>query len=111
MRESKIEEAVWRYAHSKGFEHYKFTSPARGSVPDRLFVTPNGVVFFIEFKATGEKPTVPQMREHDRLRSKHQIVYVCDNIDYGKQIIDAMEVLVKCPVTSTQQNAVIAATL
>ena len=88
MLEKKIEEAVCLYAKNKGLLVYKFTSPNRGAVPDRLFVRPDGRVFFIEFKATGKKPTPAQEREHNRLRLQHVDVYVVDDILGGKWIID-----------------------
>lgn len=88
MLESKIETAVCEYAKKHGFLVYKFTSPNRAAVPDRLFIHPTGEVAFIEFKATGKKPTPAQEREHLRLRGHGVAVYVVDDIDQGKQVID-----------------------
>jgi hypothetical protein len=90
MLEAKIEEAVCNYAKSKGFLAYKFTSPNRAAVPDRLFILPSGHMFFIEFKREGQKPTIPQAREHARLRQQNVQVYVVDSIDQGKDIINSM---------------------
>lgn len=86
--EKVIEAAVCKYAQSKGFLTYKFTSPARSAVPDRLFIAPGGQCMFIEFKRKGQKPTQPQQREHDRLTNQHVDVYVVDSIDDGKLLID-----------------------
>lgn len=88
MLEAKIEEAVNNYAKQFGVEVYKFTSPARAAVPDRMYLYPNGTVLFIEMKRTGEKPTVPQAREHVRIRGQNLPVYVVDDINDGKRIID-----------------------
>lgn len=88
MLEKDIERKVCEYAKAKGFLVYKFTSPNRMSVPDRLFIAPNGCVFLIEFKRTGEKPTAAQSREHTRLRENNAIVYVVDNVHVGKFITD-----------------------
>lgn len=90
MLEKKTEEKVCEYARSKGFLAYKFTSPNRMAVPDRLFVTPAGVHFFIEFKREGQKPTAAQAREHEKLRANQAAVFVVDNVDYGKFVIDLM---------------------
>ena len=38
MLEKQIESKVCDYAKSKGVLAYKFTSPARAAVPDRLFI-------------------------------------------------------------------------
>jgi hypothetical protein len=90
MLEKQIEAKVCEYAKSKGLLAYKFTSPARAAVPDRMFITPNGHVFFCEFKAEGKKPTEAQTREHHRLRQQKVNVFVIDNIDEGKVMIDVM---------------------
>jgi len=86
--EKQIEAKVCDYAKTKNVLAYKFTSPARAAVPDRMFVAPSGKVFFIEFKATGKKPTVPQAREHQRLRDHGVLVFVVDNVADGKAVID-----------------------
>jgi len=90
MLEKKIERTVCDYARSRGVEAYKFTSPARSAVPDRLFIAPGGRIWFCEFKREGEKPTIPQAREHQRLRVLGVRVYVIDNIDDGKAMIAEM---------------------
>jgi hypothetical protein len=90
MLEKQIEKAVCDYAKDKGLLAYKFTSPNRAAVPDRLFVHPMGHVFFIEFKATGKKPTPAQEREHSRLRGHNSQVFVIDDINEGKFVIDMM---------------------
>lgn len=87
MLEKKIESAVRQYALTLGFLVYKFTSPARAAVPDRLFIY-QGKHFFIEFKATGKKPTPAQEREHAKLRAGGATVFVVDDIDKGKFILD-----------------------
>lgn len=89
MLEKDIERRVCQYAKTKGIEAYKFSSPARAAVPDRLMV-PDGPSFFIEFKKTGEKPTPAQTREIERLRAKNQVVIVIDNVEDGKCLIDVM---------------------
>jgi hypothetical protein len=89
MLEKQIEAKVCDYAKAKGMMVYKFTSPARAAVPDRLFIL-NGKVFFIEFKREGQKPTPAQEREHNRMR-QHQInVFVVDNVEQGKSTINLM---------------------
>lgn len=90
MLEKQIEAKVCDYAKSKGVLAYKFTSPARAAVPDRLFIAPNGRVWFCEFKRAGAKPTAAQDREHTRLRQQHVNVFVVDNIDEGKSMVDLM---------------------
>lgn len=88
MLEKDIEGKVREYAIKKGLLVYKFTSPAKRSVPDRLFVTPNGKVFFIEFKKPGGKSTPGQVREQETLRGHNVSVFVVDNVAQGKFVID-----------------------
>ncbi len=90
MLERDIEKAVCRYAQTKGMLQYKFSSPARAGVPDRLFITHRGVVWFAEFKRQGERATPRQEREHDRMRKQGVTVVVVDNVDSGKMIVDLM---------------------
>lgn len=90
MLEKDIESKVCDYAKSKGCLVYKFTSPQRAAVPDRLFVLPTGHMFFVEFKREGAKPTPAQEREHARLRGHNVYVAVIDNVDEGKAMIDRM---------------------
>jgi len=87
--EKDIEAKVKEYAREQGLLTYKFTSPARAAVPDDMFVCASGRVFFIEFKRKGKLPTPAQLREHDRLRGHNVAVYVVDDVEAGKRIIDA----------------------
>ena len=90
MLEKQIEAKVCEYARSKGVLAYKFTSPARAAVPDRLLIAPDGRVWFCEFKRTGQKPTPAQDREHAKLRVQKVNVFVIDNVIEGKVMIDVM---------------------
>lgn len=90
MLESKIEEAVCNYAKKSWCLVYKFTSPNRAAVPDRMFVSLSGHIWFCEFKATGKKPTPAQEREHARLRDRGVAVFVIDNIPEGRAMVDLM---------------------
>ena len=88
--EKDIEKRVCDYAKDNNFLVYKFTSPMRAAVPDRLLIHPTGHVIFIEFKKSGEKPTPAQEREHLRLRQHKVSVYVIDNVDDGLRMVDEM---------------------
>jgi len=86
--EKIVEAKVNSYAQSKGFLTYKFTSPARRAVPDRIYISPKGTVIFVEFKREGHKPTPPQEREHHRLRMQNVNVFVIDNVEAGEFMVD-----------------------
>lgn len=89
MIEKMIERKICDYARSFGMIAYKFNSPARAAVPDRLFIY-KGRFWFIEFKQKNKKPTAPQNREHDRLKAAGAIVFIVDDVQKGKSIIDHM---------------------
>jgi len=94
MLEKQIESKVCEYAKTKNVLVYKFTSPARAAVPDRLFIAPDGRVWFCEFKREGQKPTPAQEREHTKLRAQKVNVFVIDNVEDGKAMVDIM--VMKC---------------
>lgn len=88
--EKDIEKKVCDYAKQQGCLVYKFTSPSRRSVPDRIFITPSGLVFFIEFKRLGCKATPAQEVEIDKLHLQRVNVSVIDNVGDGKHYVDLM---------------------
>ena len=88
MKESQIERAVCNYASSVGMLAYKFTSPGRRGVPDRLFITDNGRCFFIEFKTPTGKLSPLQINEHKILRQRGVDVYTVYDVVQGKDVID-----------------------
>ena len=93
MLERDIEDAVCKHARKQyKMLTLKFTSPQRRNVPDRIFLGFNGLMFFIEFKAPGKTPSDGQAREINRIEGRGHRVYVCDDIEEGKDIID-IEVL------------------
>ncbi len=81
MRESKIETRLVDRVKSAGGVAFKFTSPARRSVPDRLVLMPGGRATFVECKAPGERPTDAQAREHARLWALGFPVLVIDSLE------------------------------
>lgn len=90
MLEKDIENCICEYAKKRHVLPYKFTSPNRAAVPDRMFIAPGGRIWFCEFKQSGKKPTPQQEREHIRLRKQGAIVFVVDNIESGRIMVDMM---------------------
>lgn len=85
--EKDIEKAIVTHARKLGILVYKFTSPSRRSVPDRVFVLPGGRVFFMELKRKGQKPTPSQEVEIEKLRKQGATVYVVSDVTAGRCII------------------------
>ena len=79
MDEKTVERELVKRVKEEGGIAYKFTSPNRRSVPDRLCLLPGGKILFVECKAPGKKPTKLQAREHERLRAMGFEVVVVDD--------------------------------
>lgn len=99
MRESTVEKHLVKRVAAAGGIAYKFTSPARRSVPDRLSLLPvppehreivAKYVQFEECKAPGKKPTAGQLREHARLRALGFRVEVIDSIDGADRFVEGL---------------------
>lgn len=79
--ERDIEAYLVDKCKARGWGCYKFTSPQRRNVPDRIVIYPGGVIVFVELKAPGKKPTAGQLREHERLRALGCRVIVASSIE------------------------------
>jgi len=81
MLESKLESKLVSHITILGGIAYKFASPNRKGVPDRLCIMPNGRAFFVELKAPGKAPTPLQRHEHELLRALGHTVLVIDSVE------------------------------
>lgn len=88
MREETVERHLCDQVRKEGGIAYKFRSPNRKHVPDRLCLFPDGVTIFVETKRPGEKPRPGQEREHKRLRSRGHRVEVVDSKAGVQGVID-----------------------
>lgn len=87
MLERDIEKRANDYAIRLGYWQRKFVSPSRRGAPDRIYAI-FGRVFWIEYKASGARPTKLQHKEHAKMRAAGLTVYVCDNVEDAKAILD-----------------------
>ncbi|HEM7801995.1 TPA: VRR-NUC domain-containing protein [Burkholderia cenocepacia] len=85
MLEKTVETYLVDRVRAAGGDAYKFTSPARVSVPDRIVVFPPARIYFVELKRPGGKLTRGQEREHERLRALGCDVRVIDS----REAVDA----------------------
>jgi len=90
ISESQLEAKIVAYAKSRGCLAYKFSSPARRGVPDRIVVAPGGRILFLEVKREGQRPTALQEREIRLLREQGCFADWCASIEGAKAIIDAL---------------------
>lgn len=86
MLEKDVEKYLVDRIKKLGGIAYKFTSPARRSVPDRLIILPRKPVEFAECKRPGGDLTVKQKLQIELLRSLGVTVHVIDT----KEKVDAL---------------------
>ena len=93
MRESKIEKVLREAVESNAGVAYKFVSPGRRGVPDRLVLFPGGRAYFVELKAPGKDLEPHQDREIARIRRMGHSVTVIDSVQKAKDWAKIMGLL------------------
>jgi hypothetical protein len=92
-KETTVEDRVNEYAKGCGVWQRKFKTANNRGLPDRIYITPSGTVFFIEFKRRGKSARVQQKLVIDEMRDDYKAnVFVTDQLDEAKRIIDDMVV-------------------
>ena len=80
IRESLIDRRLVQRVKKAGGVAYKWESPGRNGVPDRIVLLPDGEVVFAEVKAPGGVLSPIQRVEIDRIRSLgFRVVIVWDD--------------------------------
>lgn len=69
MLESTIEAKLVRGVKAAGGVAYKFVSPGKAGVPDRIVVLPGGRVIFVELKTDTGRLSPGQRVQLDKLRA------------------------------------------
>lgn len=85
--ERDIQKKCVAYARKNGWWARKFVAQGRRSVPDYIFAK-YGVPVFVEFKAPGGKATELQEEEHKAMRAVSLLVYVMDDVERFKTMLD-----------------------
>lgn len=92
-KEAAIEGKANAYAKEHGCWHAKFKSSNNRGVPDRIYITPDGVVFFIEFKKPSKRTAKAGKQQElviDEMRQKKAKVFVTNDLEEAKEIIGDM---------------------
>jgi hypothetical protein len=87
MLEKQIESKVVKKAKELGFLTYKFSSPSNRGVPDRIFISPHGEVFFIEFKSVKGKVTKLQEKVIKDIEHYNVEVFIVYGVEEGLLIL------------------------
>jgi hypothetical protein len=97
MLEKQIESKIVKKAKELGFLTYKFSSPSNRGVPDRIFISPHGEVFFIEFKSEKGKLTKLQEKVIKDICNYGVGVFIINSVEVGLQILTLLKgSLVEC---------------
>lgn len=90
MLEKEIEKRLVKETKACDGMCLKFTSPSLTGVPDRMVLLPKGQIGFVEVKRPGEKPRAIQVKRIKQLRALGFKVFVLDDKDDIKKILDAI---------------------
>lgn len=92
IKESDVEDKARDYAKKLGGWSRKVKSTNNRGLPDRAFGHHDwpGRVFYIEFKKPKKTARKQQRLVIDDMRDNGEIVFVTDNVDTAKKIIDDM---------------------
>ena len=89
MRESKIEREVCAYARDKyDMLTRKLSGELTSGWPYRMVLIPEGYICFIEFKQQDQDLRPIQQRMCEKLVRYGFDVFVCDDLEQGKRLID-----------------------
>ncbi len=70
---------------------WKFVSPGRTGVPDRIVILPTGQVFFVELKSPNGYPSPIQRMIHEMLKDCRNQVYVLSSYAEVDKFLERMK--------------------
>lgn len=91
MRERDVERKLVAEVKARGGICPKWVAPGFDGVPDRLVFLPGRHFGMVELKAPGEKPRPLQVSRHKLLQRLGFTVYVVDNPDAIKEVLDEIQ--------------------
>lgn len=92
-KENRVEQRLIDGVKALGGITFKFVSPGRAGVPDRVVILPGGDVHFVEMKAMGGKPSRIQLRRISQLRKLDVTALVLTGIDEVERYLDNLREL------------------
>lgn len=87
MRERDIEDYLVKRVKAMGGQIRKVQWIGRAGAPDRLVLLPERRSVWVELKAPGAKPTLQQIREHNRMRRLGELVEVIDSLEGVEELL------------------------
>lgn len=106
MENEKSTEAYLRDEVKRlGGRSYKWVSPGRAGVPDRIVIMPPGRVVFVELKSEGKTSTDQQKKRQAELRALGCTVYAdIDTKEKVKEVLDRELRAARVPEVLHQQD-------
>ena len=90
MLEKEVERKMCEMIKQRGGLAYKFTSPHSPGVPDRIVITPDGVVWFVELKTVIGRMSKIQQWQKDELEKRNANVKVIHGWDSAKEFVNGV---------------------
>jgi len=88
MTEKDIESKMRELVRKRGGLFYKFVSPGNRGVPDRIVITPAGVVWFVELKTDTGRMAKLQKYQRGELEKRSANVRTIHGWDAAREFID-----------------------
>lgn len=88
--ESKLEKRIANYCKENNWLYYKFVSPAKNGVPDRIMIK-SGIIIFIELKSPGKPLRKLQEVRFKELQTAGAQAYKIDNYENFLDLIKQYE--------------------
>lgn len=85
--EKALEKYLHAQARARGGCSYKWVSPGRRGVNDRIVLLPGEGIGFVETKSRGDTAAPHQVRVHERLAALGFLVAVADNRQAVDEVI------------------------
>ena len=88
MKESAIESKLVRMVRERGGLCYKFVSPNQPGVPDRIIITPEGRVVFVELKTEIGRLAKIQKWQIGEMQKRNADVRVVRGLEEAKALVE-----------------------
>ena len=88
MLEKEIEKRMTREIKKRGGLCYKFTSPGNPGVPDRIVITPEGRIIFVELKTEIGRLAAIQRWQVDEMKKRGVEVRIVKGRDDAEAFIE-----------------------
>jgi hypothetical protein len=87
MREAQVEKKLVKEVEKRGGICYKFVSPSNPGVPDRIVITPDGRVIFVELKAPFGRMSNIQKWQKARMLERGADVRVVYGLEQVEELV------------------------